>query len=137
MYIEKIKEHAKASRFIVINPPASDVEIQELKDSLGEIPEDLVVLLKEINGDDNVFLSAKDIIETNMMLRTDPDFDVYMPLDCLLVFAHNGCGDYYGYQIRKEGIDSWIFLWDHENDSRTWVARGLEHFITRYCNDEI
>jgi hypothetical protein len=102
VYIEKIKELSKTIGLIKINPPASDVEIQKLKDSLGEIPDDLIVLLKELNGDDCVFLSAKDIIETNMMLRTDPGFDVFMPLDCLLVFAHNGCGDYYGYQIRKE-----------------------------------
>ncbi|WP_163195776.1 SMI1/KNR4 family protein [Clostridium thermarum] len=135
MWIEKITEYAKTIRLINIKPPATDSEIQKLRDSLGEIPNDLVKILKELNGDGCVLLSVDEIIETNMRLRT---LDDYMPLDCLLFFAGNGSGDYYGYQIRKNGICPYnIFLWDHEYDNRTWVAGSMDDFVTKYCNGEI
>lgn len=135
MWIEKIKKYAKDISMIAINPPATDAEIHKLIDALGEIPDDLVKLLKEINGDNCVLLSVGEIVETNKRLRSLVE---YMPLDCLLFFAGNGSGDYYGYQIRKEGICSYnIFIWDHEYDNRTWVAGGMHEFISKYCNGEI
>lgn len=135
MWIEKIKEFAKTISFIHINPPASDSEIIHLENSFNEIPDDLIKLLKELNGDGCTFLSVNEIIETNQRLRKIVD---YMPLDCLLFFAGNGCGDYFGYQIRKSGLCSYnIFLWDHESDNRTFAAGSMDHFISRYCNGEI
>jgi len=134
MWIEKIKEYSKYSRYINIKPSATDDEIQKLISSLGEIPNELIALLKELNGDDNVLFSVDQIITYNTDLRK---LSFYMPLDCLLFFAGNGCGDYYGYQIRKEGITSNIFLWDHEYDNRTWLAQGIDEFITKYCNNQI
>lgn len=135
MWAEKIKEYSKTIELIKINPPAMNNEIQKLINYFGEIPDDLVNLLKEINGDDCVLLSVDEIIETNIRVRTLAEF---MPLDCLLFFAKNGNGDYYGYQIRKEGICSYnIFIWDHEYDNRMWVAGGMEEFIAKYCNGEI
>ena len=92
-------------------------------------------MLNELNGDGCVFLSANEITETNQKLREYVDF---MPLDCLLFFAGNGCGDYYGYQIRKSGLCPYnIFLWDHEYDSRTWAAGSMDEFVSRYCDGEI
>lgn len=135
MWIDKIKDYSKTINFISINPPATDIEINKLKKALGEIPDDLLELLKEINGDNFVLLSVDEIIETNRRLRSLQEF---MPLDCILFFAGNGNGDYYGYQIRKEGICSYnIFAWDHEYDNRTWFAGGMNEFIIKYCNGEI
>jgi hypothetical protein len=135
MWSEKMQELAISNRHIKIGPPAQDADIQRLRDVLGEIPEELVSLLKEINGDSYFFLSVEQIIETNMALRA---MDVFMPLDCLLFFAGNGCGDYYGYQIRKDGISpDNIFFWDHEYDNRIWVANSPEQLCDRYFNSEI
>ncbi|MDR1158177.1 MAG: SMI1/KNR4 family protein [Oscillospiraceae bacterium] len=135
MWIEKIKKYAKTIRLIDIKAPATDTEIQNLEKLLGEIPSDLVILLKELNGDGCVLLSVNEIIETNKRLRSLED---YMPLDCLLFFAGNGCGDYYGYQVRKAGICAYnIFFWDHEYDNRTWTAGNMDEFISKYCNGEI
>jgi len=134
MWLEKIKEYSKTINLITINAPATDEEVKRLANAMGEIPSDLLALLKEINGDSCVLLSVDEIIETNERLRT---LDEYMPLECLLFFAGNGSGDYYGYQIRKEGICSYnIFLWDHEYDNRTWIAGGMDEFISKYCSGE-
>lgn len=134
MWVEKLKEYDKNDRFISIKPPATEDEISILKAKLGEIPKELLTFLKECNGDNSVFMSVDDIIETNLTFR---NIEYYMPLDCLLFFARNGCRDYYGYRITKEGITPDIFFWGHELDNRTWIADGLDHFINRYLNDEI
>ena len=135
MWIEKIKKYAQIIGLIKINPPADASEIRNLKEIFGAIPCDLSKLLKELNGDNCVILSADEIIETNMRLRA---LDYYMPLDCFLFFAFNGCGDYYGYKITKKGeISSDIFFWDHESDNRTWVVKGMDDFIAKYCGGEV
>ena len=135
MWLERIREYAKSIRLININPPATETEVQHLKNSFCEVPDDLIYLLKELNGDCCVMLSVNEIVETNQRLRKLVD---YMPLDCLLFFAGNGNGDYYGYQIRKDGICPFnIFLWDHESDNRTWIAGSMDEFISKYCNGEI
>ena len=129
MWVEKIRKYSKNIRFININPPATDNEIQEVINTLGDIPDDLKKLLKEINGDNFVLFSTDQIVEENIRLREMIEF---MPLDCLLFFAGNGCGDYYGYQIRKDGICSYnIFLWDLEYDNRTWVAGSMDTVMVR------
>ncbi len=62
-----------------------------------------------------------------------------MPLDCLLFFGGNGCGDYYGYPITlQDGVrDDNVFMWEHEYDNRIWKASNLEEAIKKYYNDEI
>ena len=62
-----------------------------------------------------------------------------MPLDCLLFFGGNGCGDYFGYPItRLSGVrNDNVFMWDHEYDSRIWKANNLEELIKKYYFDEI
>jgi hypothetical protein len=54
-----------------------------------------------------------------------------MPLDCLLFFGGNGCGDYYGYPITsQDGVrDDNVFIWEHEYDNRIWKANNLEDAI--------
>ena len=67
-----LKTHCKEG-FVALNPPATNQEIDELKNSLGfDVPDNLVELLKIHNGQDREgillfdaqeFLSAERIIE--------------------------------------------------------------------------
>jgi hypothetical protein len=135
MWTKKLSKLAETIKSIKLGLPATDAEISAVEGRLGEVPIDLVNLLREVNGDNFVLLSTSQVIETNIRLRSLDDF---MPLDCLLVFAGNGCGDYYGYQIRKSGVCPHnIFMWDHETDERIWIADGLSGFLNKYLNGEI
>ena len=135
MWMKKIQDLNKDNPFAKLNPPATDIQLTEIRSRLKvTIPEELEALLKETNGDGSTFLSTEQIITTNVSLRALEDF---MPLDVFLFFAENGCGDYFGYSIRKNGdMDNNIFMWDHESDSRKWVAQGLDQFIERRKNED-
>lgn len=135
MWRAKILELNKDNPFASLNPPATENQLFNINSTLKlTIPDELEALLKEVNGDGTTFLSTEQIVRDNLSLR---ELDSFMPLDVFLFFAENGCGDYFGYSIRKNGeIDNNIFMWDHESDSRKWVAKGLEQFIERRKNAE-
>ncbi len=123
--------------YIKPNPPATQKQIFDIEKSLGiKLPMDLKVLLFKMNGDSWLIFSAEQIIEINLSVRK---LECYMPLDCLLFFGGNGCGDYYGYPItRQDGVrDDHVFMWDHEYDNRIWKANNLQDMIKKYYNDEI
>jgi hypothetical protein len=124
-------------RFTQPNHPATEAQIAEAEKKLNvRFPEDLKEMLLEFDGDNDLLFSTKQIIETNLQVR---ELGFYMPLDCLLFFGGNGCGDYFGYPItREDGVrDNNVFLWDHEYDNRIWKANSLEDTIKKYYNDEI
>ena len=132
-----LEQFVKDTPHAKLNPPATKQQIDEVDRKLNiRIPDDLRNLLKQINGDSYLLFSTEEIISTNLSVR---ELGFYMPLDCLLFFAGNGCGDYYGYPItREDGIrDDHVYLWDHECDDRTWVAKNLEDTIRKYYNGEI
>lgn len=123
--------------YIKPNPPATQKQIFDVEKSLGnKLPADLKELLLKMNGDSWLVFSAEQIIETNLSARK---LDCYMPLDCLLFFSGNGCGDYYGYPITpQDGVrDDNVFMWEHESDNRIWKANNLEDTIKKYYNNEI
>ena len=121
---------------IKFNPPATDEDIIEVENKLNiSLPEKLKNLLLEFNGDNWFVFSTKQIIETNISVR---QLTCYMPLDCILFVAGNGCGDYFGYAITGEGIKDWeIYMWDHESDERIFKANGLKDAIEKYYTDKI
>ena len=121
---------------------ATLVEVQAVL--RAPLPDELVSLLEESNGVDQVMdiggrqsvvgsliWPAQRIREDNLKLRTSRDYrDLYMPFDHLLFFADAGNGDLFGYavldgQVRKSDI----YVWNHEDDSRKWVAPSLKTFI--------
>ncbi|MGA5525937.1 SMI1/KNR4 family protein [Streptomyces pseudogriseolus] len=74
------------------------------------------------------FWSADRIASENVMLRTDADLAaLYMPFDALLFFADAGNGDLFALVPGVRRPD--VFLWDHETDSRTWVAPRLATYL--------
>jgi SMI1 / KNR4 family (SUKH-1) len=103
--------------------------------ALGEaLPPDLGSLLMETNGIigpdglDVVWRLAR-IVEDNRTFRTSSDLaELYLPFDGLLFFGDNGGGDQFAFVLRDNRRD--IFVWDHETDSRYWVAGHLENFLS-------
>ncbi len=131
------KELTNKHNYIKPNSPATQKQIFDAENLLGNrLPDDLKELLLEMNGDSCLIFSIEQIVEINSSVRK---LDCFMPLDCLLFFGSNGCGDYYGYPITsQDGVrDDNVFMWDHEYDNRMWKANDLEDTIKKYYNDEI
>lgn len=131
------KELTGTHDYIKPNTPATQKQIAEVEKVLDcKLPTDLKELLLETNGDNWFIFSTEQMIETNSSVRK---LDCFMPLDCLLFFGGNGCGDYYGYPITsQDGVrDDNVFMWEHEYDNRIWKANSLEDAIKKYYKDEI
>jgi len=61
-----------------------------------------------------------------------------MPFDCLLFFADAGNGNQFAYLILNGEIRrNDVFVWNHENDSRVWVASSMKQFIEWWLNGTI
>ncbi|MBL1082296.1 SMI1/KNR4 family protein [Streptomyces actinomycinicus] len=70
------------------------------------------------------------IVETNLLFRSDEAFtQLYMPFDAFLFFGDNGGGDQFAFVRQPERPD--IFVWEHESDSRRWVANDLLDYLGR------
>ena len=131
------KELISKTNNIKPNNPATKKQISDVENSLGcKLPNDLKEFLLEMNGDNWLIFSTEQITEINLSVRK---LDCFMPLNCLLFFGGNGCGDYYGYPITaQDGVrDDNVFMWEHEVDNRIWKANNLEDAIKKYYNDEI
>ena len=133
LYKDLMSKH----KYIEDNAPATEKQISKVEGALKiKLPTDLKEFLLTMNGDSWLIFSTKQIIEINLSVR---ELDFYMPLDCLLFFGGNGCGDYYGYPItQQDGVrEDNVFMWEHESDNRIWKASNLEEAILKYYNSEI
>ncbi len=125
--------------------PVSDDSLARAEAGLGALPSDLRDLLKVSNGlsgEFNVWLvwPVEELERQNAEFRTTEDFgQLYMPFDHLLFFGESGDGDLFAYPIKggKIGDGINIYRWDHENDSRTWVADNLCGYIKRRVENSI
>lgn len=117
-----------------LQDPATDESLRVLESALGQaLPRPLRELLlasdgvADEDGTDVVWSSAQ-IMETNRAFRTDVSFhDLYMPFDALMFFGDNGGGDQFAF-VRSPARGD-VFVWDHESDSRTWIASDLESYL--------
>ncbi|MFJ8822753.1 SMI1/KNR4 family protein [Streptomyces sp. NPDC102467] len=114
---------------------AGEASLAAIEQCLGQtIPQPLRDLLLETNGitDDygtDIIWSAEKILSGNEGFRLDGQFrDLYQAFDSLMFFGDNGGGDQFAF-IRRPTRDDEIFVWDHETDSRTWVAGSLENYL--------
>jgi hypothetical protein len=117
-------------------PGAGEAELSKAESRLGlAIPTDLRSLLGETNGvagkyGEGLIWSVERIATDNLEFRSNPDFpDLYMPFDPLLFFADDGGGDQFAFRVLDGDIPLGVFRWDHENDSRTWVAPDLHRYL--------
>jgi hypothetical protein len=113
--------------------PASEEDIAAAETAVGcALPEVLRSLLAETDGlGDGLVLSAHEIARTNEEMRTTADFaELYMPFEPLLFFGAEGNGDLYAFRILAgDANPTDVFVWDHESDSRTATAFGLERYV--------
>ena len=106
----------------------------------GRLPDDLTALLHETNGVTGeyglgVVWPVERIARANVSFRASFR-DVYMPFDALLFFAEAGNGDQFAFPLTSSGVGQDVFVWDHENDSRTWFASSLRLYLKWWLTGE-
>ena len=142
MWIKSLQDISVDCQF---TSPASEEELAAVEQALKvRLPEDLAALLRETNGllgeyELGLIWSCDRIQSDNLMSRGNPDFkELYMPFDALLFFGDAGNGDQFAFSICSGAIRRKdIFVWDHESDSRTWIASSLKRFLEGWFTGEI
>ena len=83
--------------------------------------------------------SIERIVEDNLHFRRNAQFaELYMPFDSLLFFADAGNGDQFAFPIVGRSFrGSDVFAWDHENDSRSWVAPSLQTYLEWWLSGKL
>ncbi|MGW5434860.1 SMI1/KNR4 family protein [Streptomyces sp. NPDC004059] len=126
----------------VFQSPASESSLIRCTTILGHsLPTDLAALLRESNGiegeyGDGLIWSAERVASENQSLREDAELaTLYMPFDPLLFFADAGNGDLFALLSRIDRPD--VFVWNHEDDSRTWVAPSLAKYLEWWLTGQI
>ena len=125
-----------------LHPPAPEAAVHECRRLLSQpVPDELAALLRETNGVDGEYDAGliwpiERITTDNLAFRRNADFQqLYMPFDPLLFFADAGNGDQFALVPHTGRSD--VFAWDHENDSRIWVAPGLSQYLEWWLTDQI
>lgn len=113
--------------------PATTDDLDAAEAALGTVlPAQLRDLLVETNGIEGEYglglvWNTRRLANDNAWFRTNDDYrEHYMPFDGLVFFADAGNGDQFG--IALAGNQE-IYVWDHEDDSRTWVAPTILRFL--------
>ena len=129
-----IEKFSAETRF---RPPTSEKSLSASEAALGlRFPESLRSLLLQSDGvfdeyGTSFIWPVQDIREQNLEFRQNHSFrQLYMPFDHLLFFGDAGNSDHFAFpilagEIRKDDV----FGWNHEDDSRSWLAPSLEIFI--------
>ncbi|MGP8298336.1 SMI1/KNR4 family protein [Streptomyces inhibens] len=121
-------------------PPVDTAVLAEAERRLGwRLPAELAGLLGETDGivgqyGVDIVWPLEQIVEHNLRFWSDSSFaDLYMPFDALFFFGDNGGGDQFAFVRTPRRAD--IFVWEHEDDSRRWVARDLHDYLGRALAD--
>ncbi|WUD76778.1 SMI1/KNR4 family protein [Streptomyces sp. NBC_00510] len=133
MWRELATEAYAGARF---KDPVLPAGLDEAERLLGEsIPVELKGLLAETDGivgqtSSDAVWSLERIVQGNLKFRQSSSFaELYMPFDSFLFFGDNGGGDQFAFVLHPARAD--IFVWQHESDSRKWVANGLGDYLAR------
>ena len=116
--------------------PADEASLAAAERAVGsQFEPDLRALLSESDGvvgeyGLGVVWPAARIAADNDAMRTAPDFaELYMPFDALLFFGDAGNGDLFGFRVLAAEVGPDVYAWDHEDDSRRWVASNLRGYL--------
>ncbi|WP_207946675.1 SMI1/KNR4 family protein [Actinomadura sp. 7K507] len=116
--------------------PANAAALTAAERHLGRsLPSELTGLLLETNGivghhGVDAVWPLEQIVEQNLQFWSDDSFaDLYMPFDALFFFGDNGGGDQFAFVQTPPRPD--VFVWEHEDDSRRWVAGSLLDYLNR------
>jgi hypothetical protein len=127
-----------ASSDFTFSDPAAWASVSLAESSLNvAFPAELRELLLESDGVEgeyglNLIWPVERIVADNLRFRQSESFQrLYMPFSHLLFFGDAGNGDQFAFRICANGrIERGdIFAWNHEDDSRTWVAPSLKEFF--------
>ena len=148
-----------------LNPPATNEEIEELKNALGvDLPDDFISVLKIHNGqkgdsawlfDSQEFLSTKRIIEEfntwKNLLETELQGKISTPDDGVksdwwntswIPFTSDGCGDHYCIDLsptangtKGQIITLWYELAEREIVSKSFSSWFDEYIEQLYSGD--
>ncbi|QDU86878.1 SMI1 / KNR4 family protein [Pirellulimonas nuda] len=127
------------------SPPTTEYQLESSERELGAgLPDDLRSLLSETNGVTAEYGVAliwpiERILNDNMAFRSNPEFrELYMPFEPLLFFADAGNGDQFGFSVLAGCVRRTdVFTWNHEDDSRTWVAPTLARYLEGWLSGQI
>jgi hypothetical protein len=117
--------------------PATAHELTATENAVGiSLPRDLRGLLLETNGclgeyGLGLIWTMDRIRADNLAFRSNRDFrELYMSFDSLLFFADAGNGDQFAFPVQSGEVRRQeVFVWNHENDSRTWAAPSLDLYL--------
>ena len=143
LWADKIHRFSRVN--VALKPPVSESVIRNAESSLGvQLPEDLRSLLKESNGlrgqyDLGLVWPIERIVKDNLDFRQNVDFpNLYMPFNHLLFFADAGNGDQFAFAILAGEIrQPDIYVWNHENDGRSWIAPNLSLYLEWWLSGKI
>jgi SMI1/KNR4 family protein SUKH-1 len=122
----------------VFHPPATVEQLHDVEAALGvTLPADLCSLLRETNGAEVVYglelvWSTEALVQRNLELRSAwrrGEWAGTATFDQLLFMGERGNGDLYCLPIKGKRVESQVFLWDHEDDSRTTTAASLTDWL--------
>jgi hypothetical protein len=121
---------------VAFREPAEAEALAACEEALGhELPGAIKELLLESDGVQgawslDVIWPVERIRADNLFFRSDADFaELYMPFEPLIFFGDDGGGDQFAFVRRGGRVD--VFRWNHEDDSRKWVANNLEDYLKR------
>lgn len=137
MLIEQIAGWGEAT----FHPPAQAEVLYATEASLGHpLPNDLPQVLAESDGIDGEYdlglvWNVERIRRDNIKFRTYEDFrDLYMPFHGLVFFGDAGNGDQFALSLTG---NCEVYVWDHENDSRTWIAPSVMAYLEGWMTGRI
>jgi SMI1-KNR4 cell-wall len=126
-------------------PAASEEQLTQTDRTLGvELPEHLRNFLRETNGALGpnalgLVWPLERIRDENLSFRANREFRaLYMPFDHLLFFADAGNGDQFAFAIADGVVRRHdVFAWNHEDDSRSWVAPSLKRYLEWWLSGKL
>jgi SMI1-KNR4 cell-wall len=127
MWRELVSEFPEAE----LHDPTARDALATLEGQLGQrLPDSLRELLTEANG-----IEADYGVETVWTTEKNPRREPAIPPQHrisqsafeVLLFRRQGGGDQFAF-VRTPARDD-FFVWDHETDSRTWVAPSLKGYL--------
>lgn len=112
--------------------PQQKIEIDKVESLLNvTLPQELREIMLETNGvkgnyDLGIIWLLDRIINENRHDRDGFIEEYYMPFEKLVFFAESGIGDLFAFPVAQDGVcrDD-VFVWNHENDRRMWVAPSV------------
>ncbi|MDX6278814.1 MAG: hypothetical protein QOJ72_2942 [Nocardioidaceae bacterium] len=135
MLIDQVREWGE----VEFTAPATKKQLAGAESALSHpLPDELRQVLSESNGlvgeyGLGLVWDIERIVADNLMFRSNSDFAaLYMSFDSMTFFADGGNGDQFA--IPTVGNQSDVFVWNHEDDSRMWVAPSVIEYLKRWMS---